>query len=106
MPRRDSRIPDSSSTMRMCAMVSVVGRWSFVVGVMPITLREVAGTEQRLTTSCLARGRRADSLHRDRQFNHKAAAERLVFFHANRTVMVFDDPAYNRQPQPGAAAFG
>src|ERR1019366_3012974 len=74
MPRKDSRILDSSSTIRMWAM--------------------------------LACRRSADSFNRHGQFDNEAAADRLVFFHADRTTMVFHNSAHNGQNQPRAALLG
>src|SRR6266852_7746242 len=54
----------------------------------------------------LACHRSADSFSGYGQLDHEAAADRLVFFHADRTTMVFYDSAYNRQPKPGAALLG
>src|SRR5690348_9733566 len=72
-PVRESRIPGSSSTMRMLDM------------------------------RC---GHVRHALGGDGQLNHKACAHWLVLFHANGTVMIFHNPAYDCQAQPGAAFLG
>src|SRR6185312_12137291 len=72
-PVRESRIPDSSSTIRMLGMRCSHVRYA------------ISG---------------------DGQLNYKTCAHRLVFFHANGAVMIFHNPAYNCQAQPGAAFLG
>ena len=42
----------------------------------------------------------------DRQFHDEARSYRLVFLHANRAVMLFDDAAYDGQAKAGAALSG
>src|SRR5258708_1517261 len=49
---------------------------------------------------------RRDGRSRERKFYYKPGSQRLVFLHANRPAMVFNDPPHNGQSQPGAAFFG
>src|SRR5205085_6862303 len=48
---------------------------------------------------------RCRSAHRfccNRQLNHKTAADRLVFFYANRSMVILNYPAHNSESQPGS----
>src|SRR5258706_5031468 len=51
----------------------------------------------------LSRGGGKRGLGNDRQFHDEARSDRLVFLHANRSMMLFDDAAHDRQAQPGSA---
>jgi hypothetical protein len=37
------------------------------------------------------------------KFDDEASSNRLVFFYANRSMMLFDDPAYNGQTEASSA---
>src|ERR1700674_1622250 len=79
------------------------------------------GNDKRLTTNdqmraphgsgswlknALACRRSADCFNRYGQLDNEAAANRLIFFDADRTMMVFHNSAHNRQAQSGAALLG
>src|SRR5579862_3214132 len=73
MPASESRMPASSSTIRMLGMLYL--------------------------------NRCRCGFRDDRQFYDKASADGLIFFHANRTTMVFDDAAHDCEPEAGTALF-
>src|ERR1700758_4137288 len=73
MPASESRMPASSSTMRMLYMFGDDGR-----------------------------GRR---FRHNREFYDKAGADRMIFFHANRAMMILHNPAHDREAKPGTAPF-
>src|SRR5258706_837548 len=54
----------------------------------------------------LSRRGRKSRLGNDRQFHDEARSDRLVFLHANRSMMLFDDAAHDRQAQSGSALSG
>src|SRR6266404_4388627 len=114
-PRKDSRIPDSSSTMRMCAIVYLNNTRQWRAGrPRPATIatdgRAVRRSSLHRITRHAAAGlacrRSADCFDGHGQFDNEAAAERLVFFHSDRTMMVFHNSAHNSQTQPGATLLG
>src|SRR5271169_3288970 len=108
MPRKDSRIPDSSSTIRICAMF-LFGRWLLVVSTQvhcPPQRNRMANDKRLTTNDCLACRRSANRFSRYRQLDDKAAADWLVFFHSDRTMMVLHNSVHNRQTQPRAALLG
>src|ERR1700683_713948 len=51
----------------------------------------------------LGRDRGQGGLGNHWQFHDEARSNRLVFLHANRAVMLFDDAAQNRQAESGSA---
>src|ERR1022692_1154988 len=51
----------------------------------------------------LSRGRGQRGLGNHRQFHDEARSNWPVFFHANGPMMLFDDPAHNRQAEAGSA---
>src|SRR3954464_4441475 len=74
MPASESRMPASSSTMRMLCMFGDHGRWR--------------------------------RFRHHRKLHDKARADRMVLLHPNGAAVIFDDPTYDRKPQPGAALLG
>src|ERR1700686_2082389 len=74
MPARESRIPASSSTMRMLCM--------------------------------LGGGRCRSWFENNGKFHDESRSHRLVFFHADRAVMIRDNAANDRKPQTRAAFLG
>src|SRR5579864_5187614 len=73
MPASESRMPASSSTMRMLYMFGYDGRWR--------------------------------RFWHKRKLYDKTRADRMIFFHANRAMVIFHDPAHDREAEPGTAPF-
>jgi hypothetical protein len=42
----------------------------------------------------------------DRQFYDKPRSHRMILFDTNRSMMIFHDPAHNRQSKAGASLLG
>src|SRR5438105_2357599 len=97
-------MPDSSSTIRMLCMVlasinvvSAVSTKGKYRGLPPAELSVFSGR---------AGFRSGFGFGCQWQLHDEPRSYGLVFFHPNRTMMVFDYPTHNRQPQAGAAALG
>src|SRR5580692_10431501 len=73
----------------------------------PLSDWRIVGSSSTIRMLCMRiDGRHRDCIRNHRQFNHEPSADRLVFFYANRTVVVFDDAVYDGKPKPGAPLLG
>src|ERR1700688_3484702 len=120
MPLKDSRIPDSSSTMRIWAILSAVKleleiqrcglRATSGQGVEGVARSSGSNLSVYKSLAPLTRRRGAHwcghGFKRYWQLNHETAAHRFVFFHANGTMMIFHNPAHDGQAQSGASLLG
>ena len=64
------------------------------------------GSIQRVSVDILTCRRCTQRFDRNRQLNHKAAANGLIFLYADGAVVVLHDSAYDRQAQACAALLG
>src|SRR5215467_13411166 len=64
------------------------------------------GSSSTMRMLCMLRtGGRCDGFRRQRQLDDEPCAHGLVFFNANRTMVIFNNPAYDRQAKPSAPSF-
>src|SRR5579862_5464603 len=67
----------------------------------------IVGSSSTMRILCmLVYGRRSNRFGDDWQLNYKSSADRLIFLHTNRSVMIFDNTVHNRKSQAGAAFLG
>src|SRR5580698_10768357 len=73
----------------------------------PFSDCRIVGSSSTIRMLCmLIDGGRGDCIRNHRQFNHKARADGLIFFHANGAVVVFDDTVHDGKSEAGAAFLG
>src|ERR1700730_7604366 len=74
---------------------------------MPASESRIPSSSSTMRTLCMVEGRRGRRGFRNhRKFNNKTGAHRVVLLYADRTVMIFYDPANNCQTESGAAFLG
>src|ERR1700722_5481594 len=72
----------------------------------PLSDWRMVGSSSTIRMLCMVDRGSSDRVRHNRQFHHKACAHGLIFFYADRTVMVFDNAVHNCQAQAGTALLG